>query len=192
VVDANNHLAACNGGQRCCHQVQYLEVRGCAVAAYDVKIALGKLPVASALGVLPAPDFGDMVTLKGKGQFRAMLCKKARKGNGKVKAKRHIPLSVVLKTVNLLFRFAAALAQKDFGVFQRRGVDRHKAVGAEKPLDFFHQIFARDFRRGQKVPKPFQDFRFNVITHINLSLVFQKIPSENCTSNRLLFLPTQG
>ena len=91
--------------------MNYLEIRGGAVASYNVKIALGEFPVAATLGVFAPPDLGNMVTLEWKAKLLPVLCEETGKGNSEVKAKGYIPVAVILKTVYLFFRFPSALAE---------------------------------------------------------------------------------
>jgi hypothetical protein len=107
------------------HQ-ENLEIGGWAVAAYNVKIALGEFTVTPPLGVLPAPHLAYMVALERKVKLLLMKGCEACKGNGKIKTERDITLAVIRKAVDLLLCLTAALAQKYFRVLKSGGINGHK------------------------------------------------------------------
>ena len=127
------------------------------LGADGVEIALHELAVAAALGVLAAPDGGDVVALERRAQLVDVLRGEAGQRHRQVETQPDPAAAVVLELVELLVGLFAPFAGQDFQIFQGRRVDGAEAVGAidppggvDEPLAGNHhlrQIIAETFER---------------------------------------------
>src|SRR6516165_8507180 len=99
------------------------DVGGVARRADDVKIALPEFAVAPMAGVFPAPNRSHVIALERSTQLADVLCGKTGERHGQIEPERDIPTPVVLKSVDKLVDFRAALAQHNIRVRQSRGID---------------------------------------------------------------------
>ena len=100
--------------------------------ADGVEIALHEFAVSAPLGVLAAPDGGDVVPLERRPQLVDVLGDEAGQGHGQVETQPHVASAVVLELIELAVGLFAPLAGQDLQVLQGRRVDGAEAVG---PVD---------------------------------------------------------
>ena len=120
--------------------------------ADDVDVGLVELPEAAPLGPLAPVDLADLIPAEGEGQLAVVESHVFRQGHGEIKAQRQIAVPL-LKSVDLLFRLAAALGQQHVRPLDHRSVQGGEAVEGIAPAEGVHESLHLLLRGGQELHK---------------------------------------
>lgn len=153
IVHAHTKVVEATSEDEIVNHMEGLDVGHQAGSADGVEVALHEFAVATALGVLAAPDGSAVVAFEGRTELADVLGSKTRKGNRQVKAHADLAPTGIGEAVHLLVAFRAALAHQNVEVLEGRRVDGHET---ERTVDLArrgNQPLTRAGGGGQKVAK---------------------------------------